>query len=99
MKTKVAQHTPGPWSTDGRFIVASPVFKKAQPGCPFIADCLISERVRTSGTTAGNAQLIAAAPDLLEACEAAIYHLELMQDCRHLNAQLKSAITKAKGKP
>lgn len=68
MKSK---HSPGPWSTNGRFVVQSPEYDKAQPGCPYIADCLVSQSARPEGTTDANAKLIAAAPDLLAALEMA----------------------------
>lgn len=60
-----AKHTPGPWHyLGGRFVAAG-----TNPGCPFVADCMVSESIRATGTTEANAKLIAAAPELLEACK------------------------------
>ena len=58
----LAGHTPGPWNTDGRFILSG-----TNPGAPYIADCLPGHEYRTEGSTQANAALIAAAPALLEA--------------------------------
>ena len=61
MKTQTG-HTPGPWNTDGRFILSG-----TNPGAPYIADCLPGHEYRAEGSTQANAALIAAAPELLEA--------------------------------
>lgn len=95
-------HTPGPWATTKSFTwrIHS---KKADPrslypghtqGIAQMCDAWDEE------TTVANAKLIAAAPDLLTACETALSVLHL---CRYLpkaqeaSATLTQAIAKAKG--
>lgn len=56
------KHTPGPWQK------AEPFASVKAPGRPCIADC----GSRSDLTAQANARLIAAAPDLLAACEAAL---------------------------
>lgn len=95
------KHTPGPWEWDepsnwygtaARVMVREPYGKIAQ--------------VQLSGwkprsMAIANARLIAAAPDLLAACEAALEACELeMQfilDNNKLRETLQAAIAKAKG--
>lgn len=62
--------TPGPWTTDGRFIVQNLDGRSFMPGQPFIADCQISEYFRNQENTGANARLIAAAPTMLAALQA-----------------------------
>lgn len=104
---KTAKHTPGPWATDGRFIVQEVEGRSFWPGQPFIADCAISGSYKPDGTTAANARLIAAAPDLLEACKRALpWVCKMIADGGHKNSvapndcigameQLGAAIDKA----
>jgi len=95
------KHTPGPWRTcglnvasDGERVVAS---------CH--ADSPDSVVIRPTNTEEcmANAQLIAVAPDLLAACEAALPSLSAHEqtgcDCPDSEAarMLRAAITKAKG--
>ena len=102
-KTTNATHTPGPW-------IAS---DQSRHGCDYrdrhimddSGDILATvHAVRT--TAAGrdaNARLIAAAPDLLAACEAALSELEALRGVDEGFPQgetaqaLRSAIAKAKG--
>lgn len=74
MKTK---HTPGPWTTDGNYVVPCEDFSKAQPGTLFVALCGISSSYRTAEETKANATLIASAPELLDACQEAQKLIEL----------------------
>jgi hypothetical protein len=60
-----ATYTPGPWATDGRWIVQEVEGKSFWSGQPFIADCLPSQSIRGNDNTQANAKLIAAAPELL----------------------------------
>ena len=60
-----AQHTPGPWeATQVQTVIAG--------GDQLIADCATGCRGLTCQERDANARLIAAAPDLLEACAALI---------------------------
>lgn len=98
-------HTKGPWKADRVFIENAPdrmIVHVAKWGGPNIADC---------GTFAGdgdnidNARLIAAAPELLEACKVALEHAQLLgsgQQSPYSNAEIceitGAAIAKAEGK-
>ena len=97
----MSEHTPGPW-------VVCPIQKE---------DLLHSRKVGTGpegwlgvaqahGDTQeeadANARLIAAAPDLLEACRIALVYLESDADDQQERedwAQIRVAIHKAEGKP
>ena len=97
-------HTPGPW-------LASPT---ASLGPQYAVYAEASGRdvavvYDHDDRTEANAKLIAAAPDLLEACEAFVEHIQTLPDdtekCRHLRLALNNragdmivaAIAKAKG--
>lgn len=60
--------TPGPWETEGLLI------RGGQSKCGqyklYTAGCNYSSDYRTSGEAEANAKLIAAAPELAEACQA-----------------------------
>ena len=69
MKTEKDSHTPGPWwrATDDKGVY--------EVGSGDVVLCRVSRRevsygYKAGGTDSGNARLIAAAPELLEACEA-----------------------------
>jgi hypothetical protein len=65
-----AAHTPGPWQSDGQFIVA-PDPSGIHPDI-YIAEMVETDdegRMAASEQQAANATLIAAAPDLLEAAQ------------------------------
>ena len=67
-------HTPGPWVFEDEFVRAGDVV---------IADPYCEETASTRpGEMEANARLIAAAPELLEACEAAWPMLELACRCQ-----------------
>lgn len=96
MKTTIekAQHTPGPW----RIV-------RDEDGCFEIADengLLINKTVARGGTTnRANARLIAAAPDLLEACESALIALTNpgSENWRQTAlTDIRAAIAKAEGR-
>ncbi len=97
------KHTPGPWITDGRWVARS-----FSPNQPFIADCHVSQDHREGGVenTKANAQLIAASPDLLEACKAAhqmfcdavfIWGKDDDKKVGHMTKAIALAIKKAEG--
>jgi hypothetical protein len=110
----MSEHTPGPWA-EGRHgaIVGGPDFEFARgAGRKQIAmACVVPEGV--DGTQEGNARLIAAAPELLEACKEALQALEALQGgctdhedgtvdaltvwCPEVTEKLSAAIAKAEG--
>lgn len=66
-------YTPGPWElSETALMVIGGRAKSENPRIngtrAYIADCAVSSAYRESGEAAANAQLIAAAPDLLAAC-------------------------------
>ncbi|MBA43595.1 MAG: hypothetical protein CMF62_06285 [Magnetococcales bacterium] len=85
------KHTPGPWLADGFFV-------STKDDEHSIVSAVIS---KPDEELKANAHLIAAAPDLLEACEAALKKLNSI--CQHSNAaheaqtMIREAINKAKG--
>ena len=98
------KHTPGPWKFNGRsqsgkdsFNVIGTVLggKYKIARCPFI-----NENKLDFAEAETNAQLIAAAPELLEACEAALIELEGYVPITNVETldKLKVAISKALGK-
>lgn len=62
------EHTPGPYEISGNSIFRRMSARYAAP----LATVEDPTRYGIAGTLAGNTQLFAAAPDLLEACEALI---------------------------
>lgn len=104
----MSSHTPGPWhlsdSADmrGRGYIrpSSPEAMREDGSRPAVA------RVSTTGigysTFVANAQLIAAAPDLLDACQAALRYLNRDDyadaDLSGLCTTLRDAVSKAGGK-
>lgn len=98
----MAKHTPGPWSLDARYPLN--VYSDDSTGS-IVARCggkgfeYVSRR--DSEITA-NVRLIAAAPDLLEACRDAVglicNHLEgHASEFQRCEQMMKSAIAKAEG--
>lgn len=87
-----AKHTPAPWSDSGN-----------EPDYWPITDAngyLIANVWRDTESGKSNARLIAAAPDLLAACEAAldvITRYEPQPERLEIWGQLKDTIAKAKG--
>jgi hypothetical protein len=104
----MAEHTPGPWRTygpdsqDANWIIAydgQEIYVSEIAKIPATWNHILDER------KAANARLIAAAPDLLAACEAALeplmtYHPripELDRQVKDARGKLLAAIAKAKG--
>ncbi len=93
MKTQqhTAQHTPGPWQFDGLDKI--------------IGDQGNAEVCQVWGAAVedqdgyANARIIAAAPDLLEACKCALNSLDMIGATRGspITTQLRAAIAKAEG--
>jgi hypothetical protein len=77
------QHTPGPWSTDG-----TKSFYVLHNG-DFVANA----------STAANARLIAAAPQMLEALRAALEPTTPETEGEQLRDQIAEAIAAATGEP
>lgn len=83
-------HTPKPWESSRDAVpeghVQSTVYSEAT-----------GERVATVFASEDNVSLIVAAPELLEACEAVLYHIE--HDCEGNDTAdiLRAAIAKARG--
>lgn len=97
-----AKHTPGPWEISKHGTPAhSPQFGVYAPNSPWngVNDLAI---VKDDNAEA-NAQLIAAAPDLIEACKMAEEFLRLECDCSESDddgnplKELRAAIAKAEG--
>ena len=89
---KQTKHTPAPWIINGSAIEANPVGA--------LATC-IAHVYNESDEHAANARLLAAAPELLEACKRAQTAFAFDQGGkarRETMAQLKAAIAKAEGK-
>lgn len=90
------QHTKGPWQTAGAFNEFVTTGK----------DHVCAERITHSdefelGEHEANMRLIAAAPELLEACEAVASHFKatgLSNEEHDLNEMIIRALKKAKGK-
>ena len=66
----MGQHTPGPWIV-GAGNETSPTVYPVCSGIPWIASCYSSKAHGRKMEGYFNARLIAAAPELLEACKAA----------------------------
>lgn len=94
----MGNYTPGPWRAgyaDERVSKACMIVRAEQiDGQPYVAICPQT----LLGDMEANAVAIAALPDLLAACEAALYALETMLDEEPIVAcDLRYAIRKAKG--
>jgi hypothetical protein len=95
MNEQQAKHTPGNWVVgDGRVNdLAGMHLAVGLEGDPWKPICLISVVEKVNATDEANARLIAAAPDLLNACRQAIYALK----GREHDGFLRAAISKATG--
>ena len=97
----MSEHTPGPW--DYVFDVSYTSGQYPEPDYEYAR---ISSNKRFNIATIypdseewrANARLIAAAPQLLEACEAALNNIDLnVYDCDKIERELSEAIAAAKG--
>jgi len=97
LPTPRAGHTPGPW---GVFVPHDGCVSEAG-SCPASvrADGHHVANVMMQGkATAANARLIASAPDLLEACKAAVFganHIDCVRAMQEVLPQLRAAIARA----
>jgi len=79
----MTQHTPGPWRSHEVFIHGEPIGYEIHAGTELIAARCYGSSTATANTCdriAANARLIAAAPDLLAALEAASRTLQTVLD-------------------
>ena len=100
MKTKNAQHTKGPWNLEKHAVELCYLVRNDEYGMATLAT--VSSGKREDGTSGdANARLIAAAPDLLAACQEALDYLgridEGSEGCE-LRDSLRAAIAKAEGR-
>jgi hypothetical protein len=110
-----ATHTPGPWHVETHDTILSVCCTPTRAG-EFPEICFqerdghpehgsITGRKRTSEELAANARLIAAAPELLDACRFALFTLQHREGLRHRldlftedeRSMLRKAIEKAEG--
>ena len=97
MPDNILKHTPGPWDYFGR-MVHIPYFKndKKQKG-RFICDCMTPDDESDDPEDDANAQLIAAAPDMLGVLLSVAKMLK-ERDYGYLGGDLINVIEKATGK-
>jgi hypothetical protein len=99
----MSKHTPGPWTVDEEILHEGKLHVAGRSATVEAGDKGICKLIRHSQSThdpvsEANARLIAAAPDLLAACEAA---LGIVADCNEYDgfpevfAQIRTAIAKA----
>ena len=88
-----AQHTPGPWHIGGK--PQSPIIFGSDGFA--VADATVFHGTFKEGQTEANANLIAAAPDLLEALETASWLLADISPDGLVKQKVDAAIAKAKG--
>lgn len=89
----MSKHTPGPWFYESGYVCAEMYRERRQierPSIVHVWDTISSDEA------VGNALLIAAAPELLKACEAALPHHQGGHS--EVGRLLRAAIAKAGGK-
>ena len=87
--------TPGPWEWDGNVWDYNPVFE-----APWLegGDGRIILKGAITCSSEANAHLIAAAPELYEACETMLFELVVGPTCREeVIANARTALAKARG--
>ena len=103
----MSDHTPGPWDIippldkNSMAMVHAPALEQAEPWT--IAYVLTDNNPNQREIDEANARLIAAAPELLAACQAAVQYLEhpaQFTECQPAYGLLRGSINKAlKGRP
>ena len=96
----MTKHTPGPWE-----VVGGTIIQTADERRKWVAEVPAASSIHeTFITDRANARLIAAAPELLEACEFALEELNDMTSMQFAHGadkearqRLENAIAKAKG--
>jgi len=91
---RIAQHTPGPWSNERIWDTPASRIHARVDGIPMALAEVFT--MRNAGEKEANARLIAAAPDLLAACKAALGAFE-RADAINWD-DLQRAIDKAEGR-
>lgn len=87
----MSNHTPGPWHVTAMHKGIRPSFRSPGENGGFA----ICEMYADGRDVVANARLIAAAPELLEACEACLARDDIADD--ELGVILRAAIAKARG--
>ena len=106
----MAEHTPGPWFVfpNGHCVGGPTGLLDADPNEKTAGVAMCGMRLRTEEEIEANARLIAAAPDLLAACEDYLRELQSWSESNtpptdstmaELRQRTADAIAKAKGKP
>jgi hypothetical protein len=97
----MSTHTPGPWMVEPHadddevvYVCANYTVRDGVTRATWIAECDLQDGNLPENHA--NARLIAAAPDLLKACKAAI--AELITDLSQTADYLRAAIAKAEGR-
>ena len=89
------KHTPGPWETINLNVYHN------YPTRQKVADCFVKKPfgVYDGGECEANARLIAAAPELLEACKSALALIQISTDYKDMSTakELMAAIARAEG--
>lgn len=91
-----ARHTPGPWATDDANDAPRDVMSHGGRGLVATAYVILRGGEEECPIACANARLIAAAPELLEACKNALEFSD--GGYRWLNDMLRAAISKAEGR-
>lgn len=99
------EHTPGPWAYDGAGRVDAVHFRKPTGNMvddgsgmkEYIGGLVALPYSCEAGTMEANARLIAAAPELLAACEKAVQWLDGWASAEPYVSELRAAIAKATG--
>jgi len=94
VKKAEAQFTPGPWYSEMNVQGKTIVWAFDNPGAPRIAVAAAYQQ----GKMAHNAALIAAAPELLNACQMAVNEMPGNEQGQKIASMLRAAIAKAEGK-
>jgi hypothetical protein len=96
------RHTPGPWKIEPCFNagekIAYAIESDGGENPPaYIADVMISAHYPKEEVATANARLIAAAPELLEACKMAILSCDDPEYFEKWSMKMRAAIAKATG--
>lgn len=102
VRTFETKHTPGPWSLDRDGDIRSSHTAENGYASEYVATMLFNNyRDERIEERLPNARLIAAAPDLLAACEAVLSAIDIYPERQHpMTASeivLRAAVVKAKG--
>ena len=96
----MSKHTPGPWNAKEEWLYKGK-HHTAGNGPEVLGICIVRRHSDADGrceVAEANARLIAAAPDLLEACKIAAHHMSCIAIGGSVEAILRAAIAKAEGR-